>query len=510
MRKEKVLIGDMSKESDIKTSLLIDRLTDNESAFLNEIKNSLSALYKNQISFSNTIFYIGIKRKGDIKFLFTFSKPNNVLLFKYPSFSNKKDFKTKEVLSLDNHDKFDILTTIQTILGPTQTVAKEKEHSPTGKVKFLDTVSDEEKDFISSFVRNVKKLFPGLFSFKNSGVNYWIKFKSDKTIAFAFTKNGKRLAFKYRDFKSKHFQLVNIDTLSNEAVDILVDMVRKRVCKNAEDSTSTTIKRKESFVQLNIAQEKFLSTFERIVQEHYKNQFIVIADKQYVAYKVAESDKSIFWFSIDGRDLIFKYRLYGEKTHSLFLITKYDKENLLLTLKCVKKTADSYGIVSNYDKVNNKRILSIYSLINEEMSGNVYAGTPSEKALCRSVKKYLLDVLNNQSSNKYINPIDACLKEDFYMRKLSWGKEHGLESADIVYSYFKAQTIIDKILEYEEDIKQKIVVDQSKFLELLFKNINSTDAVNYASLEFVNKGFEATLKRIIGDTLDNFKAYESN
>ena len=115
-----------------------------------------------------------------------------------------------------------------------------------------------------------------------------------------------------------------------------------------------------------------------------------------------------------------------------------------------------------------------------EISGYPYEAPKSHKLLAQECKKFLAEVLAAQTKNRKVyDLIFACNNLGFYGHRLAWNKNEWIKSSLIVYNYFKAKTIADKIQSYERIFNNKIVYNYNELLEYFYKVFNRGESINY-------------------------------
>lgn len=146
------------------------------------------------------------------------------------------------------------------------------------------------------------------------------------------------------------------------------------------------------------------------------------------------------------------------------------------------------------------KLKKTYYYILCEVSHFSYKADSETKQFIKQVKEYLLDVINFQNKGQRMNdPIIGCSVFTFHGHHLSWNKDTWKRSAHILYQYYKAKSLIDKIKEYEKIFKVQIVHDYSTLLNYFYKCISSGTQINYG----LAPGLTADFVLVPPDTLDN-------
>ncbi len=145
-----------------------------------------------------------------------------------------------------------------------------------------------------------------------------------------------------------------------------------------------------------------------------------------------------------------------------------------------------------------------------EMSGYPYKADSAQKQLATKCKSFLLNALNEQVSEGEIkDPVFGCSIKPFYGHNLSWNKAKWRESAEIVYAYFKASTVISEIKKYERIFNTTIVLDYKELLEFLVKAFRNGEEIEWCFAPSIGKDFclvpESSLTDIIKKFTDLFE-----
>ena len=224
-------------------------------------------------------------------------------------------------------------------------------------------------------------------------------------------------------------------------------------------------------------------------------------------------------FVKEGQRFMFGYRKNKEEERKFITIGEADEASSALILQKIKYVFVNNQVASDIKRIEDNEPVkkkgeedNIYSFIRREMTGAKYDATPSIRALCRSVKKYLLDVLNaeSKSNNRINDTVFMSSVISFYGNELSWNKADGIRSAKIVYNYFKANTILEKIKDYEDIFKKQIITDNVKFLKFLYEDISKGLKVEYSRSDSLTPDFALVPESVLDDILINFKAYETD
>lgn len=154
-----------------------------------------------------------------------------------------------------------------------------------------------------------------------------------------------------------------------------------------------------------------------------------------------------------------------------------------------------------------KKLHFTYHIIACAMRGNPYKADDKTKALAKEVKKYLLEVLNSQNKGgKIYDPVFACQAFHFFNHQLAWNSRQWERSAEIVYRYFKAKVLIEKIKGYQKMFKDVEMVDNYlDLLNYLYECICGGEPINYSAAPGLTPDFALIPTDILDETLQKFK-----
>ena len=140
------------------------------------------------------------------------------------------------------------------------------------------------------------------------------------------------------------------------------------------------------------------------------------------------------------------------------------------------------------------------------IKGNPFWGDEKIKTLAETIKYFALEVLNSVNKNQYVSdPYRAFQQFKFFKYKLGWSKKEWEESASIVYGYFKAKKIMDKIREYERIYRETIIEDYLSVIEYLAFFIIRKVKINYANAPGLSSYFVFVPSVALDDVLKYFK-----
>ncbi len=152
-----------------------------------------------------------------------------------------------------------------------------------------------------------------------------------------------------------------------------------------------------------------------------------------------------------------------------------------------------------------------YHIIACAMRGNPLNADDKTTKLAIETRKFLLDVLNLQNKGKKIH--DAVVASQafrFYGHQLAWNAKQWEDSAKIVYRYFKAKVLIDKIKNYQKKFKDiEMVSNYLELLNYLYECICGGGPINYNAAPGLTTDFCLMPTDILDETLAKFeKLYE--
>ena len=123
------------------------------------------------------------------------------------------------------------------------------------------------------------------------------------------------------------------------------------------------------------------------------------------------------------------------------------------------------------------------------------------------IREYLLDVLNEDNHSAFMsNAVYASQAFLFYGHSLAWNAAKWEKSADIVYRYYKAKTLIDKILEYNVVAGKQIVEDYIALLHYLSRELENGNNVNFYAGPGLNDGFSYVPETVLLGVIKDFES----
>ena len=511
-----------------KEDYLARRLSFRELDFIDTIEASIEHSFPNKFEFVNQLNYIGIKVKGSHFSPYLFKKPDNKLIFHYFK-AETKSFQNIVIKSFDSGELDHIISTIKE-QSPDKFLSEEN-------VRFLEQSSDKEHSFLSNFKKTLEVMYPKTFTFVNATNYYGVRYAKQTKAVFLFKRKDNKLLFISKSEYTLN-QIVEISDFTEQYLDKVLKLVTKtlQLERNEQLVTANHLDNSTSSFpeSLEIEQRRFVMSFKKVIEEHYPQSFDVFIDKKYLSFKEKKSNMPIFWFLKKGGKLQFQCHPKKEDT-SMTFIDSVDKNTLIEIIRLAKYAADSYRVYAIDDKrtpeerkkqaksqpknkaepevaipTTKNGTLKIYSYIKDEILGLEYKTLPSIKALCKNVKAYLMSVLNKNSGKNYENALVACDNELFFGNKLVWSEATWSRSVKIVYRYFKANTLLEKIKDYEEINEVELVNDYPTLLNHLYANLNGYTEIDYHNNLFFKEPLPDRLIRSLNEIEDNFRGYEIN
>ena len=230
-----------------------------------------------------------------------------------------------------------------------------------------------------------------------------------------------------------------------------------------------------------------------------------------------ETGEIIFTISRKNKKLVLLCDLGGE--NQKIEISSFNQKTIATSVNPINDSVRSVLDKKNYSQEEtdeaeddlfreNNIYYKIYSLLKEELLGNIYKATPSEKALCKSVKNYFLNTyksINGSVPEKF----DENTNLLFYGCNLGCDLISATKSAKIIYCFFKANTIIERIKQFEDISNERIITSERKLIRKIFSYLILEQKIQYEQLPSLVKELSLAQREALDDILENFKAYET-
>ena len=157
-------------------------------------------------------------------------------------------------------------------------------------------------------------------------------------------------------------------------------------------------------------------------------------------------------------------------------------------------------------KVESRKLRMLLHNISCAIKGNPHWGDEKIKDLSEEIKYFALEVLNSVNKGQYVSdPYRAFQQFKFFKYKLGWSKKEWEESASIVYGYFKAKKIMDKIREYERMFRETIIDNYDALINYLAFFIMRKVRINYTNAPGLTSYFIFVPTQVLNEVLTYFK-----
>ena len=141
-----------------------------------------------------------------------------------------------------------------------------------------------------------------------------------------------------------------------------------------------------------------------------------------------------------------------------------------------------------------------------EVSGYPYKADENTKQLAIALRKYLLETINAQcKSGEVKDPIWGCSRFQIHGHNLSWNSNNWEESAKVLYTYFKAERLVQKIKEYELIYRETIINDYFGTIEYLYKSLTLHNEIDYWGIPSLGASFEYVPIEALNSVLEKFE-----
>ena len=541
-KEEEKFIGSDDDDEEVGSGLkFLDRVSSEETEFILNFRRILRRAYRTVFSYRNNSSRYGIKHKETSVYMFWFKLKGPDLIFVFKD----KDGKRNEAIvsDLTNNSLNALLSIVNKTMNPDSNDQEvdASEYMKNNTDNMLDRLSNEQRQFVESFQKLIVtryskdlslSLTKSYLSFRfipEEKSIFWFKIKDDSFLFRSRDKGKNKIEDIVIGLQPTKEDLIKIRNIAKKALDSYgispvyeVNPEESVLMNKDKDKDSVGSAESNSFLDLLTNEEKsFVVSFLKKIEQKYSKIFtcsitnfcasLIIDEKGNYRCAIAKRDQKLAYFYKAGKNDDVKS----------FDINDFNGE----TMENILKKTDSIVASAKGELVSNEKIVdvqktikkpnktTIYEYIRLEMIGHNYNASPSLKALCKNVKKYLFDVFNhNVKTNKFYDIVFASSVATFYGHHLAWNKNEGIRSARTVYGYFKAQTIIGKIRDYEEMFKKEnqIVTDYMALLEYLFKEIDAGKEVDYQHAPGLSADFALVPEEVLSEILDNFKAYEND
>lgn len=539
-KEEEKHIGSDDDDEEVGSGLkFLDRVSSEEAEFILNFRRILRRAYRTVFSYRNNSSRYGIKHKETSTYMFWFKLKGPDLMFVFKG----KDGKRNEIIvsNLTNDSLNALLSIVNKTMNPDSNGQEVdvSEYMKNNTDNMLDRLSNEQRQFVESFQKlivarynkdlslSLTKSYLSFRFIQEEKSVFWFKIKDDNFLFRSRDKDKNKIEDIVINLKPSKEDFVRICNVAKKALDsygispTYEVNPEESVLMNKDKNSANTVELNSFLDSLTNEEKSFVVAFLQKVEQKYSKIFTCSITKLCAALIIDE--KGNYRCAIAKRDqkLAYFYKAGKNDDVKSLDIDDYDNE----TMENLLKKTDAIVASAKGESVRNEKIAgvqntikkpnktTIYEYIRLEMIGHNYNASPSLKALCKNVKKYLFDVFNNNvKTNKFYDIVFASSVVTFYGHHLAWNKNEGIRSARTVYGYFKAQTIIGKIRDYEEMFKKEnqIVTDYMALLEYLFKEIDAGKEVDYQHAPGLSADFALVPEEVLSEILDNFKAYEND
>ena len=155
---------------------------------------------------------------------------------------------------------------------------------------------------------------------------------------------------------------------------------------------------------------------------------------------------------------------------------------------------------------DSRRMRMLLHNISCVIKGNPQWGDEKIKELAQDIKWFALEALNMSNKGKYIeDPYKAFQHFPFFKQKLTWTRKDWETSASIVYGYYKAKKLMDKIKEYEKIYREKIIENYVELIEYFAFFIIRKVKINYSNAPGLSSYFIFVPTAALDDVLKYYK-----
>ncbi len=152
------------------------------------------------------------------------------------------------------------------------------------------------------------------------------------------------------------------------------------------------------------------------------------------------------------------------------------------------------------------RLYETCKCIMHEVSNHPYNAANELKSFARDCKKFLESALfKHKATQKNANLIFWCSKIMFYGHHLAWNKDEWLKSALIVYNYYKAKEITDKIKSYEKIFNVEIVHDFNLVMDYFYNKFSKDEEIEYEEIQGLTSMFTLVPLSTLNEKMNSYK-----
>ncbi len=485
------------------TTLLREKLTLEEATFIETIKRKIERSYPCVFSFSDTLFYIGITTKGSDKYLFTFKKPENILLFRYPSLVPDMFIET-EVCYFNDKMVDEILNIVR---KRTPELKKSKESKPV--LTFLDLLTDSQTNLLDDFDSKLKVKIP-IFKVVDTRKKRTYKIKHNGTHSLCrIVKKGKNkiiVRFYSSVISSSGSNSATLDYLSLDTVIDAIYIAYKRYIspqsQNEPKQITEDILKRIKFDDGVSSNEKLSAHFLDIEKELVKEFETNILSKHQniaryesesrIAYKMKNKDTLLFWFTIDENQLVFKYLKFSSERKPIIASVYAGERGAKRLISLAEQTISD--TLANSSKAGH--LLPINEQIKKAITNSSFRANDKFSTLAKAVADFTTDWL----FEKYKELKRFETKEEFnrYKNKYYDYTYHGRPfsfkyvsdtDAELYFKYYIAAQLISVIQRYEATLNTKIIENPELLIDEYYSLIDKKDN-SFNSVKGVNSNIQ--------------------
>ena len=265
-------------------------------------------------------------------------------------------------------------------------------------------------------------------------------------------------------------------------------------------------------------QREFIASIVSELSRDYENEKIISireTDDGFFVECLNKKNAKCIFRAKGGVMFVSYYNEGGFKKDSL-TITEYNSGYQAKAIRIVEKMLqenepDAY-VKKQEEKGSTKykHYFNIFPSIKKEMNDKPYYAPDKEKAFCKELRKFLLDILSMDSPKKLVSPTFACPHHTFFGHKLRWDTSDGYRSTAIVYFYYKSVKIVDEIRNYEKIMNIKIIEDNGyqKLLDSLYHQFDKKCDISLSNCDGVTSNISFVPNEAIYDVLEQFQDFE--
>lgn len=142
------------------------------------------------------------------------------------------------------------------------------------------------------------------------------------------------------------------------------------------------------------------------------------------------------------------------------------------------------------------------------MNDKYYDGSDDQKELCKNIKAFVLDIMSSDARKTLVSVTWASPHHPFFGKTLKWDTGDGWRSTAIVYFYYKALKVLEKVKEYETIYSETIVINTFDFLKSVYEQLDNKEEVSLSLCDGINSNIADVPDAAIESTLRKFDQFE--